>query len=110
MEYPVTQRHNLRQRKKLHLGEFQELGFYIDLEMTEAMPDQAIESFIDAFLVEIIEPRNLVFAGGDMGGFICRLGRSSATEEDRTAVEQWLAGRAEPKSFTVAPLVDAWYD
>lgn len=106
----MTKQHNPRQRKKLHLGEFQELGFYIDLEMPDEMPDQEIERFIDTFLVEIIEPRNLVFAGGDMGGFICRLGRSSATDEDRTVVEQWLAGRAEPKSFTVGPLADAWYD
>jgi len=104
----MAKRHNLRQRKKLHIGEFKELGFNIELCLRDGLGDAGENALIEAFFDEVIDPRGLIYGGGLGYGFVCRDRRGDATEEDRAAVRDWLSNRPEVVSVTVSELVDAW--
>ncbi|MGH6648312.1 YggL family protein [Aquabacterium sp.] len=95
-----------RLRKKLHVGEFQQLGFLFEAELTKNADDEAL---VDSFLSEVIATRNLSFGGWATGGAIDKLGRQSVTEDDRSAVLAWLAARTEVISLSATGLVDMWY-
>lgn len=98
-----------RLRKKLHLDEFQELGFDIETELKSTLDDNAEEALLIAFVEGVIEPRGLIYGGSLACGYVCKAGGGSATEEDRAAVRDWLQARAEFASVTVHELSDAWY-
>lgn len=98
-----------RLRKKLHLDEFQELGFDVETELKQALTGNAEEELLIAFIEGVIEPRGLIYGGGVECGFVCKSGGGSATNEDRAAVQEWLAARAEFAAVTVRELSDAWY-
>lgn len=98
-----------RLRKKLHLEEFQELGFDVEAEFKEIQTGAAEEELLIAFIDGVIEPRGLIYGGGVACGFVCKAGGGSATEEDRSAVQKWLQARSEFTSVTVYELSDAWY-
>ncbi len=103
--------HNRRQRKKLHLGEFQELGFAISAgcpaDWTLAQRDFAMIT-----LLETLDAHGLCFGGGDsaggMDGYVACVQRRSASDAEREMVRAKLAelGFTDPQ---VAPLSDAWY-
>jgi uncharacterized protein YggL (DUF469 family) len=107
----IRPHHNRRLRKKLHLGEFQELGFSVSATCPpgwgEAERDRAMLE-----LLAVVEARGLVFGGGDsasgMDGHIGLAQRGSPTEDDRLAIEACLntLGFTEVR---VSPLEDAWY-
>ncbi|NEX60115.1 YggL 50S ribosome-binding family protein [Noviherbaspirillum galbum] len=97
-----------RLKKKLHLGQFQEFGFTVDIVFSGAESGDEAERFIDAFLGEVIEPRKLCY-GGWLEGFVAHEARGSATEDDREAVAAWLSSRSDVRSFHVGPLIDAWH-
>lgn len=96
-----------RLRKKLHVDEFRENGFHVRFVLRTLSAAEA-DRFWDAFLIEAIEARGLMYVGADEG-FVAAL-RGSATEADRDAVRDWLAARPEVVSAAIDPLVDAWYD
>lgn len=98
-----------RLRKKLHLYEFQELGFDVEAELKDTLAGIAEEELVIAFIEAVIEPRGLIYGGGMACGFVCKAGGGSATDEDRSAVQQWLQARSEFTSVTVRELSDAWY-
>ncbi|WP_110971280.1 MULTISPECIES: YggL family protein [Pseudomonas] len=98
-----------RLRKKLCVGEFQELGFELNLEFKEDLSDEAIDAFLDAFLAEAMDANGLDYVGGDDFGLVCSAKRGSATEEQRATVEAWLKGRGELTKIEISPLLDAWY-
>lgn len=98
-----------RLRKKLHLDEFQELGFDVETVLKEPLVGAAEENLLIAFIEEVIEPRGLIYDGGLTCGYACKAGGGSATDEDRSAVRDWLQARAEFASVTVQELSDAWY-
>ena len=98
-----------RLRKKLHLEEFQELGFDVETSLKNALAGDAEEALLIAFIDELIEPRGLIYGGGVACGYVCKAGGGSASEEDRTAVREWLQARSEFASVTVHELSDAWY-
>jgi len=108
----MAKRHNQRQRKKLRIGEFQELGFLVSAALRAPISDAERDALLDAFLESCIEANGMLFGGGinqDLDGFIVSSSaRSSATEEQREGVRRWLAGRNEFDAVTVGPLVDAW--
>ncbi len=95
--------------KKLRIGEFQELGFEIEVKLIGTHTPEEQESFVDGFLSEVIEPRSLGFSGWLKCGFVAHRGRGSATEDDRESVRQWLLSRPEVESVVIGPLIDAWY-
>jgi uncharacterized protein YggL (DUF469 family) len=96
-----------RLRKKLHVGEFQQLGFEITLFLSKELSSTQSNDFWDSFIGEI-EANNLTFGGGEIG-FVVPDGRTSATEGHRQVVQAWLSKRPEISSVTVGPLVDAWH-
>lgn len=98
-----------RLRKKLHLDEFQELGFDIETTLKEPLVGTAEEDLLIAFVDGVIEPRGLIYGGGLACGYVCKAGGGSATNEDREAVRDWLQARAEFSAVTVHDLSDAWY-
>ena len=101
-----------RLRKKLFLGEFAVLGFAATGQCAEGA-GQITDKFIDDFIA-LIESRNLLIGGGfdknTFDVFICPAARyASATQEDRIAVEHWLAAQGFMQQIEVGPLVDAYY-
>ncbi|WP_420476420.1 50S ribosome-binding protein YggL [Noviherbaspirillum sp. ST9] len=108
----VKGKHNLRQRKKLRLGEFQEFGFDVTAGLTKELNQAEREAFIDALIVAVGE-QGLLFGGGFNGGFegfvVVDALRGSVTEEQREAFKKWLETRQELKDVVVGPLKDAWY-
>src|SRR3990167_1213839 len=97
-----------RLRKKLRIGEFQELGFEVSFRLYRGLSDRDSEKFWNAFILEAIERNGLAF-GGSTEGFITAWGRGSATEEHREGVGDWLRSRPEIEAVEVGPLTDAWY-
>ncbi len=100
---------NRRLRKKLHLGEFQQLGFEVSITLQPNLEIDALDRFLDEFILDAIEKNQLAFGGGTDGGFITTWKRGSASEAHRATVENWLGRRPEVVSVTLEPLVDAWY-
>lgn len=77
------------------------------------LSEDDIDAFIDRLIV-VVEARKLGFGGGvgragKFEDFVTRLGRGSATEEDRTALAAFLAGEAAIVRHEVGVLRDAWY-
>jgi uncharacterized protein YggL (DUF469 family) len=103
-----SKRRSRRLRKKLHTGEFRELGFELALHLDRDLDASADDAFWDAFIVECIEGRGLSY-GGSTTGYITRAGHGSASAEDREAVRAWLAQRTELAGFELGPLDDVWY-
>ncbi|MDO7876870.1 50S ribosome-binding protein YggL [Hymenobacter sp. ASUV-10] len=103
-----------RLRKKLHLGEFQEMCFAVRL--TFASPEESTEG--DAFWykpVTAVEANNLLILG--MADDFCIMTDfykmpdglwKTATENDRHFMKDWLERQPEVQSFTVGPLANAW--
>lgn len=110
-----VRRLNGRQRKKLRVGEFQELVFEIRIQFRQPLDDTAHDAFLDGF-IELIESRHLA-AGGmggqlplmETGGVISAWGRGSPTEADRQAVLDWLRQSSEVASAEAGDFVDGWY-
>lgn len=98
-----------RLRKKLCVGEFQELGFELNLEFKGDLTEEAVDAFLDAFLVEAMDANGLDYVGGDDFGLVCSAKRGSVTEAQRAAVEAWLKARNELTKIELSPLLDAWY-
>lgn len=98
-----------RLRKKLCVDEFQELGFEINLNFKEDLTDEVIDLFLDDFLRDAMAGNGLSYVGGDDYGLVCLTKRGSVTEQQRSAVEAWLKGRAEVTEVSVSPLLDVWY-
>jgi hypothetical protein len=103
-----------RLRKKLRRGEFTEYAFDVQYSLNTGMLAAAAEDFLDRFIEQAIEARNLCCGGGgkDLSWdfLVTRAGRGSTTQEDRTAVQAWLAGQPEVRSYAVGQFVDAWHD
>jgi uncharacterized protein len=104
-----------RQRKKRRVGEFKELGFEVDLVFEMPMDGEPYSDFIsDLFL--FLESRGLL-AGGfggrkpllETGGFVARIERGSVTEDEASAVIEWLRARPEVRDAKASQLFDAWH-
>jgi uncharacterized protein YggL (DUF469 family) len=103
---------NKRLRKKLHKGEFKELGFGIFLKLRPELTETELEAWLDD-LIEIVERLNLGIGGGgrhEQEFFCSRLaGRSPVSLEDQEALGRWLAQDGRLVSFKLGNLEDAWY-
>ena len=100
-----------RIRKKMRVDEFQELGFDVAWKLADGTSSEAIDEFVDKFIVEAIEPNDLGFGGeGDVlwHGLICTRSLGKCTEEDRKTVEQWLTKNG-ATSVAVSELYDIWW-
>jgi uncharacterized protein len=108
----MSKQHNQRQRKKLHLGEFQELGFEASANFAGEVEVERRADLLEAFL-EFIEANGLLAAVSTSDAFdaylISGAPRGSATEEDRRIVQTWLAERSDLTEVHVGELSDAWH-
>lgn len=105
-------KHNLRQRKKLRIGEFQELGFEVTAKTTRELTQADRSAFIDA-LIGAVDEMGLLFGGGFNGGLkgfvVVDALRGSVSETQRESFRKWLETRQELQDVEVGPLKDAWY-
>lgn len=108
MSKPGHAKRSRRLRKKLHLDEFQQLGFGVRFAFAQPKDTRGQRRFWDAFIVDAIEARRLTYGGGTEG-FVVPEGRVSATESDMCGIRDWLEAHPEVAEVSVGPLVDAWY-
>lgn len=98
-----------RLRKKLHKGEFQELGFDVSFDYVGPDDEESRSRFWDDF-IGMIEALVLeVGGGGDrhLSFFVVRY-RGSVTPEQRHAVIDWLEKYENIANPNAGPLKDAW--
>ena len=103
-----------RLRKKYRVGEYQEFGFALELELAQEGKGGEAPEMLQRFLNDAVEANQLCASGGGHGNkwqfFLCSCTRhGSVTEEQRQQVMNWLAGAPGLASHLVGPLVDAWY-
>ncbi|KPC50187.1 YggL family protein [Amantichitinum ursilacus] len=108
-------RWNRRQRKKLRLGEFQELGFTLYLTFHNPLDETAYEQHWDA-IIKCIAGQGLCVGGlggslpiAETDGFVSGWERGTATPEQVASLLDWCSARAEVKEARASELVDAWH-
>lgn len=99
-----------RLRKKLHLGEFEQLGFKVSFTQNKAKDEKTKDVYINRFLVEAIEAQGVFFAGsiGEITNGFVYVQSSSATQAHRQHVEDWLLKQADIVNREVGCLINAW--
>lgn len=101
-----------RLRKKLHIDEFQELGFSVAWSFAPGTSVEDIDSTLDAFIDDVIEPNSLAFDGSGYlrwEGLICLQQIGHCTEQHRELVKNWLEERGLVE-VKVSDLFDIWWD
>ena len=101
------QRHlKRRQRKKNHLGEFQEWGLSIAAPLVGCDTAATMDAFIDDFLA-MVESHKLMFGGGvgtaataNLDGVLAKPGRGSMTQAQAESVMAWLAADGRVDALT----------
>lgn len=115
---PIGQRRlarlNRRQRKKLHVGEFQELGFQIGLAFQHPLDDAALDAFY-AQAFAFLDAQGLYVGGlggrlplADTVGFIAAR-QGSVTDAQRAATVAWFQAQPQVSRVQVSDWVDAWH-
>lgn len=101
-----------RLRKKMHIDEFQEVGFSVGFTFAEGTSDETIDTTLDAFIAEVIDPNGLAFdASGYLQweGLVCLQQTGKCTDEHRELVSKWLEAH-QLNDVKVTELFDVWYD
>lgn len=101
-----------RIRKKLHVGEFKEMGFAVRFRIAADVDEDGLNTFLDTFLSEVVEGNGMGFGGGgnhEWEGFITMMERGSTTEEHRALIDRWLGDNPQVEEHEVGPLEDAWH-
>ncbi len=101
-----------RLRKKLRVGEFQELGFFIIFRFDSKLHtlDQALDHWI-----EFVESHSWGFSGGGgeesdiLSGYMTSFERGSLGEVDRELACQWLDSQLGFTCIQCSTLSDAWH-
>ncbi|RWR01661.1 hypothetical protein ED28_11570 [[Pantoea] beijingensis] len=107
----ATQR-SRRLRKKMHINEFQELGFSVGWSFPEGTSEEEIDTTVDALINEVIEPNGLAFDGSgylSWEGLICLEKIGKCTEEHQALVRNWLEAR-KLQDVKISELFDVWWD
>ncbi|WP_270488374.1 50S ribosome-binding protein YggL [Butyricimonas synergistica] len=101
-----------RLRKKLHKGEFKELGFSFDAKFKTDTDLKIVEEWLQELAV-LLHERGLEMGGGWNSdvcvGFITRE-RGSVTPEERDVLKKWFGEHDQHlDNVNVGELKDAWY-
>lgn len=101
-----------RLRKKLHQGEFKELGFSFEAKFKVDADLKQVEEWLQELAV-VLHTHKLEMGGGwnsDVcGGFITRE-RGSVIPEEREVIKNWMEKNGmHIQELTVGELKDAWY-
>lgn len=101
-----------RLRKKMHVGEFKEFGFYLDGEYDEIKDESKFDDFIDRVL-DAIEDNGLICGGSfhdeRFEAFITLEDPRLDIEEPKKILQDSLKSIPEIKKAEVSENVDAWY-
>ncbi|HCM64035.1 MAG TPA: hypothetical protein DIT05_16065 [Morganella sp. (in: Bacteria)] len=101
-----------RLRKKMHIGEFRELGFSFKWDFPEGTDIDVVDSTVDALIAEVIEPNGLALdASGYMSweGLACLEKIGECTDEHRKMVGDWLKNKG-MQNIQMSELFDIWWD
>ncbi|MFI0488305.1 MAG: YggL family protein [Yersinia sp. (in: enterobacteria)] len=101
-----------RLRKKMHIDEFQELGFSVQWAFPDGTGVDVIDKTVDQFIDEVIEANGLAFDGSgylQWEGLICLQQIGHCTDDHRALVTKWLDAR-ELKNVETSELFDIWWD
>lgn len=106
-KWDAMKRQSTRLRKKLRVGEFQELGFSYETKLIKPLIREDESKLLDD-LIAVIEANNLAVGGGVTSGFVTTFKRGSVTEKQRLIIKDWLDARGEFTSVSLSELVDAY--
>jgi uncharacterized protein YggL (DUF469 family) len=103
-----------RIRKKNHVGDYRQLGFYVYVYPRPDIGGSIFDSFRNALLDDIGMHLNAPPFGAFWGHsyfelFVCPL-RGSATDEHKAWLRARLSNDVNVASFEFGPLIDAWWD
>jgi len=101
-----------RLRKKMHIDEFQELGFSIAWRFPEGTSEEQIDKTVDDLISEVIAANKLAFDGSGYlawEGLICMEQTGKCTPEHQQQVRQWLEAR-NLNDIRISDLFDVWWD
>lgn len=97
-------------RKKLRVGEFQELGFGIQARIADTCRN--MDALLEDWLA-FCQANEWRFRGGcessKLEGFLAHSDRGSLNEEDRARAKRWLFENPYCREVQVAELSDAWH-
>lgn len=102
-----------RLRKKLHKGEFRELGFSFDAKFKTDTEMQVVEEWLQE-LAHLLNEHSLEMGGGwnskVCGGFITRERGRRDPRKNGKSVREWFDEHGQNlESISVGELKDAWY-
>ncbi|MBE2894346.1 YggL family protein [Spirabiliibacterium falconis] len=103
---------NRRQRKKMHLGEFQELGFVVRWQFADNTSVEDIDATLDRFIAEVIRPNGLAYEGSgylNWEGLVCLEKIGKCDDSQRELVKKWLEEN-KLQNIDVTELFDIWWD
>ncbi|HHE3585206.1 TPA: YggL family protein [Pasteurella multocida] len=103
---------NRRQRKKMHLAEFQELGFLVNWQFAEGTAIEKVDEVVDRFICEVIQPNGLAYEGSGYlhwEGLVCLEALGKCNESHRTLVKEWLE-QSGLQQIEISPLFDIWWE
>lgn len=107
----LIRKYNQRQRKKLRLGEFQELVFVVTANSAKPFNAEQRDVWMDGFIDQAIEENKVVCVAAFNDDFWCYVmgekDRASVTEAQRLAVIDWLSKQTEIVNLQASPLRDA---
>ncbi|WP_024556920.1 YggL family protein [Franconibacter pulveris 1160] len=101
-----------RLRKKMHIEEFQELGFSVAWRFPQGTTEEQIDKTVDDFINEVIAPNGLAFDGSgylSWEGLVCKEQIGKCTEEDQAIVRNWLEEK-KLEEIRLSDLFDVWWD
>ncbi|MDP3306981.1 YggL family protein [Methylotenera sp.] len=107
----MSKNRSKRLRKKLHIGEFQELGFHLSFSLKDELDAESLEAFIDEFILHAIENNGLVFGGGfneELNGFVALEKKGSVTDFHLAKIKVWLDSQPSVINIKFGELVDSW--
>ncbi|MFH8135489.1 YggL family protein [Pantoea osteomyelitidis] len=108
----MAKQRSRRLRKKLHIDEFQELGFSVAWRFPEGSNEQQIDATLEDFINQAIAPNGLAYDGSgylQWEGLICLQKIGQCTDEHRELVRKWLEDR-KLEDVKVTELFDVWWD
>lgn len=97
-------KHKRRLQKKLHLGEFAEMGFEVSLNRASPETDYDLLASLSA---EALFPNGMAFLYLSAEKIFVSGVDGTLTDESRAKVESW--AKKTSAAVSVGPLVDAWY-
>lgn len=103
-----------RLRKKLRVGEFQELGFKISVKLPESISEEEFDQQIEDFTVNIVGKHEMLCSGLEADKELTLYLEnaqpySSITIDQRRVVEEWMSNSTFFKNYTVSELIDVNY-